>query len=117
VLFAETRNGDRNQDGYAWYHATGLSTLLSTALQEGQTKISCSSRTPNFKIVRECFMVSPQQRHTKVGDPAGYRAALSTAEVDGGQCSIGDSLEQAGALPNSQPSTPGTRPLPMMNYM
>jgi len=27
------------------------------------------------------------------------------------------SPEQAGALPNSQPSTPGTRPLSMMNHM
>jgi hypothetical protein len=37
-------------------------------LQEGQTKTSRSGRTPSFGIVRTSFMVSPQQRHTRVGD-------------------------------------------------
>jgi hypothetical protein len=36
-------------------------------LQDGQTKMRCSRRTPSFEIVRKCFMVSPQERHTMVG--------------------------------------------------
>jgi hypothetical protein len=91
--------------------------LLSTALQEGQTKINRSGRTPSFKIVRECFMVSPQERHKMLGGPVEYRDELSTGKVDDVSYGISDPAIQAGALPNSQPSTPGTRPLPVMNDM
>jgi hypothetical protein len=48
------------------YQAQHLSSLASTPLQEGQTKMSFSGHTPNFAIVRRCFMVSPQERHTRV---------------------------------------------------
>jgi len=35
-----------------------LSSLASTSLQEGHTKMSSSERNPSFGIVRHCFMVS-----------------------------------------------------------
>jgi hypothetical protein len=52
-------------------------------LQEGQTKISRSARMPSFKIVRELYIVSPQQRHTNVAGPIGCRAGAATAQFDG----------------------------------
>ena len=42
--------------------------IISTALQEGAAhNTSSSARTPSLGIVRTCFMVSPQERHTRVG--------------------------------------------------
>lgn len=46
--------------------ATRLTSFIQISLQKGQTKMSCSGRTPNFEIVRERFIVSPQERHTRV---------------------------------------------------
>jgi hypothetical protein len=39
-----------------------------------------SGRTPSFKIVRKCFMVSPQERHTMVGPLSGTKDERSTVE-------------------------------------
>jgi len=60
-----------------------LSSLLSTALQDGQTKISRSRRTPDFEIVRECFMVSPQHTHSRVSGTIGCPNAILGVGVDG----------------------------------
>jgi hypothetical protein len=59
-------------------HPTRSAFVVLTSRQEGQTKTSSLGRTPSLGIVRKCFMVSPQERHTKVG------ALLGT----GGECSI-----------------------------
>ena len=49
-----------------------LTSFISTPLQERQTKMSCSGRTPSFEIVRKCFMVSPHE--ARYGPRAvGYR--------------------------------------------
>jgi hypothetical protein len=48
-------------------YATRLTSFVSTPLQDGQTKMSSSGRTPSFEIVRKCFMVSPQEKHTMFG--------------------------------------------------
>ena len=45
--------------------------------------MSCSGRTPSFEIVRKCFMVSPQERHTMVGVLLGTGDERSMAEVEG----------------------------------
>ena len=45
--------------------------------------MSCSGRTPSFEIVRKCFMVSPQERHTMVGVLLGTGDEHSMAEVEG----------------------------------
>ena len=62
---------------------TDMNSFVSTTLQEGQTKMSFSRRTPSFGIVRTISIVSPQERHTMVGvlpDAGGER---SMAGVDG----------------------------------
>ena len=61
-------------------------------------------------------MVSPQERHTRVGAPSGTALAELKGEgrgvhVDFGMC---DSTEASGALPNSQPPGLGTEPRPVM---
>jgi hypothetical protein len=56
-------------------------TFVSTSLQEGQAKTSCSGRTPSLGIVRTFFMVSPQQRHTRVGELSGTGAKAQTERV------------------------------------
>ena len=48
-----------------------------------ETKMSCSGRTPSFEIVRKCFMVSPQERHTMVGVLLATGGECSIAEVEG----------------------------------
>ena len=45
--------------------------------------MSCSGRTPSFEIVRKCFMVSPQERHTMVGVLLATGGECSIAEVEG----------------------------------
>jgi len=63
-------------------------------------------------------MVSPQEGQSMVGAPVGLRGVRSMAEVDGMTYGICASpLKQAGALPNSQPPTPGTVPLSMIKHM
>jgi hypothetical protein len=57
--------------------------FVSTPLQDGQTNMSCSRRTPSFEIVRKCFMVSPQERHTMVGVLLGTGGERSMAGVEG----------------------------------
>ena len=57
--------------------------FVSTPLQAGQTKMSRSRRTPSFEIVRKCFMVSPQERHTMVGVLLGAGGERSMAGVEG----------------------------------
>jgi hypothetical protein len=46
-------------------------TFVSSSLQEGQTKMICSLRTPRLGIVRSRFMVSPQEGHTRVNVLSG----------------------------------------------
>jgi hypothetical protein len=62
---------------------TDMSSFVSTSLQEGQWKMSFSGRTPSFGIVRRCCMMSPQERHTKVGMLPGAVGERSTAGVEG----------------------------------
>ena len=62
--------------------ATGLSSFVSTPLQEGQRNMNCSGRTPNLEIVRKCFMVSPQERHTMVRPLSGPKGERSITTVD-----------------------------------
>ena len=64
-------------------HATRSTSLVSIPLQEGQTKRSRSRRTPIFEIVRKCFMVSPQERHTMVSVLLGTGGKRSVARVEG----------------------------------
>jgi len=45
--------------------------------------MSYSGRTPSFEIVRKCFMVSPQEKHTMVGVPSGTGGERSMAGVEG----------------------------------
>jgi hypothetical protein len=47
--------------------------LVSTPLQEGQTKMSCSKRAPSCGIVRRCCMVPPQEGHTRTGVLSGTK--------------------------------------------
>jgi hypothetical protein len=60
-----------------------LTSLVSTTLQEGQRNMNCSDRTPSLAIVRKCFMVSPQERHTMVRPVSGTKGERSTAGVEG----------------------------------
>ncbi len=62
---------------------TDMSSFVSTSLQEGQWKMSFSGRTPSFGIVRRCCMMSPQERHTKVGMLPGAVGKRSMAGVEG----------------------------------
>ncbi len=62
---------------------TDMSSFVSNPLQEGQTKMSFSRRVPSFGIVRRCFMVSPQERHTEVGVLPGIGGERSMAGVEG----------------------------------
>ena len=64
-------------------HPYATRSFVSTPLQEGQTKMSCSRRTPSFEIVRKCFIVSPQERHTMVGVLLGAGGERSMAAVEG----------------------------------
>ncbi len=61
----------------------GLISFVSNPLQEGQTKMSVSRRAPSFGIVRRYFMVSPQERHTKVGVLPGTGDERSMVGVEG----------------------------------
>ena len=102
-----------NEDSYT----TRFSSFVSTSLQEGQTKTSNFGSTPNFGIVRTRFMVSPQERHTRVGVlsiVAGERSTTGVEDVNSECGMLMLPVRQAGALPDSQPPTPGTRPLPMI---
>jgi hypothetical protein len=60
-----------------------MSSLVSTSLQEGQTKMSFSGRTPSFEIVRRCFIVSPQEGHTKMRVLSGTGRESSMMRVEG----------------------------------
>jgi hypothetical protein len=42
-----------------------------------------SGRTPSLEIVRKCFMVSPQVRHTMVGRLSGTKGERSMTGVEG----------------------------------
>ena len=64
-------------------HPYATRSFVSTPLQDGQTNMSCSRRTPSFEIVRKCFMVSPQERHTMVGVLLGAGGERSLAAVEG----------------------------------
>jgi hypothetical protein len=44
--------------------------------------MNCSGRTPNLEMVRKCFMVSPQERHTMVRSLSGTKDERSTARVE-----------------------------------
>jgi hypothetical protein len=57
--------------------------FVSTPLQEGQTKISCSKRAPSFGIVRRCCMASPQEGHTRTGVSSGTSGGHSMAGIEG----------------------------------
>ena len=61
----------------------GPISFVSNPLQEGQTKMSVSRRAPSFGIVRRYFMVSPQERHTKVGVLPATGGERSMAGVEG----------------------------------
>jgi hypothetical protein len=76
-----------------------------------------SGRTPSFEIVRECFIVSPQQRHSIVGLLLNAGSRRSIAGLRAYSTAPAPPLKQAGVLPNSQPPTPGTPPLSVINYM
>jgi hypothetical protein len=56
-----------------------------------------SGRTPSLKIVRKCFMVSPQVRHTMVGPLSGTKGERSMAGVEGLQDDIRYSAETGGS--------------------
>jgi hypothetical protein len=60
-----------------------MSSLVSTPLQEGQRKMSCSARTPSLGIARSSFMVSPHERHTSVGVSSGTGGGRSIEVVEG----------------------------------
>jgi hypothetical protein len=45
--------------------------------------MSCSERTPSFEIVRKCFLVSPQEKHTMVGVLSRKGGERSMAGVEG----------------------------------
>ena len=45
--------------------------------------MNCSKRAPSFGIVRTCFMVSPQEGHTKVGVLSGTGGEHSLAGIEG----------------------------------
>jgi hypothetical protein len=62
---------------------TDMSSFVSNPLQEGQTNMSFSRRTPSFGIVRRCCMMSPQERHTKVGILPGTGGERSLAGAEG----------------------------------
>jgi hypothetical protein len=94
-----------------------LSSIISIASQEGQAKTSSSGRNSSLGTVRTCFMVSPQEKHTKVG--ARSPGAALTAQLRGWRemnvvSAYAAPLKQAGALPNSQPPAPGAGPLPVI---
>jgi hypothetical protein len=57
--------------------------FASIPSQEGQTKMSCSKRAPSFGIVRRCFMVSPQEGHTRIGVLSGTSGGHSMAGIEG----------------------------------
>jgi hypothetical protein len=59
--------------------------------------MNCSGRTPSLEMVRKCFMVSPQQRHTMVGPPSGTKGERSMAGVEGLSYGIRVSAETGGS--------------------
>ena len=71
-------------------------------------KMSCSGRIPSFGIVPETLMVSPQEGHTRLGGSPRMRGEEPMMRVEGANAAYASPLTQAGALPNSQPPTPGT---------
>jgi hypothetical protein len=98
-------------------HPYATRSFVSTPLQDGQTNMSCSRRTPSFEIVRKCFMVSPQERHTMVGVLLGAGGERSLPALRACNTACATPLKQAGALPNSQPPTPGAGPLSVVKHM
>jgi hypothetical protein len=56
-------------------------------------------------------MVSPQERHTIVRVLSGTRCGCSIAGIDGVQNGMFGSTETGGSAYISQPPTPGTGPL------
>jgi hypothetical protein len=71
---------------------------VSTPLQEGQRNMNCSGRTPSPEIVRKCFMVSPQVRHTMVGPLSGTKGERSLAGVENLQYDMRYSAETGGSV-------------------
>ena len=59
-----------------------LTSFISTSSQEGQTKMNCSKRAPNFGIVRRCCMVSPHEGHIRTGVLSGTCAEHSRAGIE-----------------------------------
>src|SRR5580700_2575068 len=76
-------------------YAARVTCLVSTPLQDGQRNMNCSGRTPSLGMVRKCFMVSPQERHTMVGPLSGTRCERSM--VEGVSCAMCVSTETGGS--------------------
>ena len=45
--------------------------------------MNCSNRTPDFGIVRTCFMVPSQEGQIRVGVSSGPRGGHAVAGIDG----------------------------------
>jgi hypothetical protein len=60
-----------------------MGSFVSTPLQEGQTKMSFSLRVPSFEMVRRCFIVSPQVKHTMVRVLSGTGGGRSITGIVG----------------------------------
>jgi hypothetical protein len=63
--------------------------LVSTCLQDGQTKMSICGRTPSFGTVRRCSMVSPQEEQTSVGELSGTGRARPLSNIESVDCEFG----------------------------
>jgi len=59
--------------------------------------MSRSRRTPSFAIVRECFIVSPQEGHSMVSALSGTRGKSSMTGTGGVSYGIRDSTETGGS--------------------
>ena len=68
---------------YELHFVSTSSQFVSTSSQEGQTKMNCSKRAPSLGIVRRCFMVSPQEGHTKIGVLSDTGGEHSMAGIEG----------------------------------
>jgi hypothetical protein len=89
VPFAQAMGMSRILEGWCSEHLrrsqcrARMSSLVSTPLQEGQRKMSCSARTPSLGIARSSFMVSPHERHTSVGVLSETGGGRSIEGVEG----------------------------------
>jgi hypothetical protein len=82
---AEMHVTDAGRLGFGTFEAVSCSTgsFVSTPLQEGQTKMSFSLRIPSFEMVRRCFIVSPQLKHTMVRVLSGTGGGRSITGIVG----------------------------------